>query len=134
MIHDSQYIQCELVNFHFSLYVFLDNDECSTSTSPCTGANTHCVNVPGTFECECNNGYVPVSGQGTAGLECEGEQTLSAKCPSILNVASSLFDNRSHLLLSLFLCKKGHTHFQFYQIITIKTRFNIIIPFESICR
>ena len=42
-----------------SRVLFLDNvdiDECGTGASMCT-ENSHCVNTPGSFNCECNVGF-----------------------------------------------------------------------------
>lgn len=37
-------------------FVFLDDNECIRVPSPCRG-NAQCVNSPGTFECQCPDGY-----------------------------------------------------------------------------
>ena len=49
--------------------VFLDIDECSTSAHNCT-QNQQCVNMPGTFICEC------VSGYRFSGGTCKGNDKL----------------------------------------------------------
>ena len=38
-----------------------DTNECSNPTS--CGANSKCVNLPGTYRCDCNSGYILKSGQ-----------------------------------------------------------------------
>ncbi len=43
----------------------VDIDECATGASMCT-ANSHCVNTPGSFNCECDVGF-----QGNGSL-CDG--------------------------------------------------------------
>ena len=39
----------------------VDQDECKAATSPCTAANTKCVNIPGSYQCPCKDGYAEVN-------------------------------------------------------------------------
>ena len=48
-------------------HMLLDIDECSTGVHNCT-QNQQCVNMPGTFICECVSGYELLNGN------CEGNQ------------------------------------------------------------
>ena len=34
----------------------LDEDECLAGTHTCTGPNQTCVNLPGTYKCDCDSG------------------------------------------------------------------------------
>jgi len=40
----------------------LDVNECDRSSSPCDGAATVCINVPGSFRCQCTPGFYNNSG------------------------------------------------------------------------
>ena len=54
---------------NFGGHMLLDIDECSTGDHNCT-QNQQCVNMPGTFICECVSGYELVNGI------CEGNQLV----------------------------------------------------------
>ena len=48
---------------------FTDINECSDGKTLCSNDNQRCVNMPGTYRCDCRNGYHRVNGV------CEGEDT-----------------------------------------------------------
>ena len=50
-------------------YVVLDIDECSTGAHNCT-QDQQCVNIPGTFICECVSGYELLNGN------CKGKNCV----------------------------------------------------------
>ena len=37
--------------------MFADIDECQQDTSPCSGSNVRCINRPGSYICQCSDGY-----------------------------------------------------------------------------
>lgn len=52
----------------------VDNDECSGDVSPCHTDGV-CFNVPGTFRCECKQGY-----EGN-GIDCAGKDACCITSP-----------------------------------------------------
>lgn len=57
--------------------LFADNNECAAQNTVC-GSRASCVNTPGSFNCECGNGF----SLDTTGVECEGKQTKNEQFES----------------------------------------------------
>jgi len=58
-----------LVMGHNNPYIplFLDIDECAAQANPCDAvANSECKNTPGSYNCQCKDGFVK------NGANCEG--------------------------------------------------------------
>ncbi|XP_072015831.1 protein kinase C-binding protein NELL2-like [Amphiura filiformis] len=64
-------------------YCETDIDECTLGTHSCVG-NSHCINLPGSFYCECNKGFASALGHGDYGASCTDidECTLDNTCDS----------------------------------------------------
>ena len=68
---------------------FTDINECSDDTTLCSNDNQRCVNMPGTYRCDCRNGYHSVNGV------CEGEYT---------SVTLVCGHTHSNMYVSTYLC------------------------------
>ena len=55
--------------------MILDIDECAAGTFTC-GTNARCVNLPGTYRCQCSSGYQDFNSTLTPGLFCRGKYTI----------------------------------------------------------
>jgi fibulin 1/2 len=53
-------------------FLFVDDNECIRIPSPCRG-NAQCVNSPGSFECQCPEGYK----LGISLRDCVGEDLFT---------------------------------------------------------
>lgn len=74
--------------------LFADEDECQRLPSPCIG-NAQCLNMPGSFTCDCPDGYrIRPDGR-----RCEGYQL--GWLQNIHNLSSLTFDFVYHLFSSL---------------------------------
>ena len=47
----------EIVNLWSICILNIDIDECTAGQDKCDSFSTYCVNVPGSYKCECRNGF-----------------------------------------------------------------------------
>ena len=66
-----------MFHLYFHQYFPLDNDECATDNGGC---DQICVNKPGSFECQCKEGYTLAED----GKTCNGKLTLQESPLKIL--------------------------------------------------
>ena len=69
-----------LSNYYFVIIV--DNDECLTTTNNCDQKRGVCINIPGSFMCNCRIGY---TGDGTK------ENCIGILCKILLNFIRKTF-------------------------------------------
>ena len=63
--------------FYIKIYYILDIDECNGGASVCDQTRGGCLNVPGSYRCNCSDGYIL-----GANNECKGEYFM-AQYPEI---------------------------------------------------
>lgn len=88
-----------LVNFSFHFFTISDFDECANDSNLCE-SNADCINIAGSYECQCKDGYAGDSCQGIRSSSREGTELGRQRLT--INIITNLSRRKQHFTVTHF--------------------------------